>query len=712
MAGDRSMAARLARVARSVFPGLRLLRSAVHVVVPCPVPDMLLQLLQTDLRKCLHLLPGGLRRPQHTISVRTCSVGWGKSSFADCVLAAALPDLDAIGCCSCQGLVGPRHAGHLITRDWQSVPCAAPLASVCGEQSLAQRTYPGVHFLLKTTEDRVRRVLRAAGYPTDSLEEVSRGVLRRFSSGVTHWLRGLPPYLVRSHIRRGLRPVHSAGFLFVRIDRSPGRVMLLCREAWLALQRLAFLLSPRYCPVPGEPNEEAFVEEAETSLREVLRSTGSRLRIRRGPNAGMPYAYFTLKNKSTLASTAPVVKVRPIIAHACHPCRSILTLGGRALSLIVEVATTAVQQKYPAHTAMWKLHHGSLQWVTKLQQRPDIGCCAEFDVEDCFLNTPREMVLQAFEFWVGLSLSRTRQQPWFALAKDGKAADHRGRSCSLHYWELSAQQLRSLVVWELECNASFQVVSEAGRLALEQRRGLPIGGHFSAALVELVALWREYTQPWPRSLAGCPTARYRDNYFVALPDVSLGRVAVHDMASQLSELLAMPVKFEQLGAVVRCLELRLAFGVGRPVHVTVAFRTDADRQGEAGNVTAWPGRWDPRTPRVLPGLLAGLAAKLRQYRAPGTGGYTAAIRRATAFVKAKGYPSRWWVRRFALSLLRQGVPAGCLPPLLRGAVSPFPYPRATGGPPPALEDSTSAQCMQGKAGGHAGQHGDESEHAR
>ena len=106
-----------------------------------------------------------------------------------------------------------------------------------------------------------------------------------------------------------------------------------------------------------------------------------------------------------------------------------------------------------------------------------------------------------------------------------------------------------------------------------------------------------------------------------------------------------------------------------PVHVTVAFRTDAVRQGEAGNVTAWPGRFDPRTPRVLPGLLAGLAAKLRHYRAPGAGGFTSAFRRAVDFVKAKSYPARWWVRRFALVLLRNGVPPGCMPSLLRRTVS-------------------------------------------
>jgi hypothetical protein len=212
-------------------------------------------------------------------------------------------------------------------------------------------------------------------------------------------------------------------------------------------------------------------------------------------------------------------------------------------------------------------------------------------------------------------------------------------------------------------------VAEEDLCCLQQHRGLPIGGHFSAALVELVALWREFAEPWPACLDGLVTARYRDNFFVGLTAEAVARADYQTMAAELSGLPAMPVKFEQVGSEIRCLELRLLFRLGLPVHVTVAFRTDLDRQGEANNVIAWPGRWDPRTPRVLPGLLAGLAAKLRQYRAPGTGGFTAAIRRAVSFVKDKGYPCRWWVRRFALALLRQGVPLGCMPQLLREAVS-------------------------------------------
>ena len=65
--------------------------------------------------------------------------------------------------------------------------------------------------------------------------------------------------------------------------------------------------------------------------------------------------------------------------------------------------------------------------------------------------------------------------------------------------------------------------------------------------------------------------------------------------------------------------------------VIVAFRTDPDRQGESQDVTSWPPRPDPRTRLVLDSLLQGLASKLRLYRVPGTGGFTAVIRQALAF---------------------------------------------------------------------------------
>ena len=117
---------------------------------------------------------------------------------------------------------------------------------------------------------------------------------------------------------------------------------------------------------------------------------------------------------------------------------------------------------------------------------------------------------------------------------------------------------------------------------LQQRKGLPIGGHLSAAYVELVALKRELECDWPLSLSGV-TSRYRDTFFVVVKEerASADRERT---AVELSALLMMPVKFERAGREARCLELRLCWADSCRVKAVLAYRTDADRQGESGDV--------------------------------------------------------------------------------------------------------------------------------
>ena len=49
--------------------------------------------------------------------------------------------------------------------------------------------------------------------------------------------------------------------------------------------------------------------------------------------------------------------------------------------------------------------------------------------------------------------------------------------------------------WELSQNADFEVTSGSSVQVLGQIYALPVGGHLSAALVELVALFCRRTQP-------------------------------------------------------------------------------------------------------------------------------------------------------------------------------------------------------------------------
>ena len=186
------------------------------------------------------------------------------------------------------------------------------------------------------------------------------------------------------------------------------------------------------------------------------------------------------------------------------------------------------------------MHKGVQQWLGMLGARRDVEELLEFDVEDCFLNTPRELVLQALAHWLSFPFTRRRLQ-YFAISKDSKREDHVGRPCSPYYWELPVPVVVAVVKWELLHNAAFEVSDNDAMRQLRQTKGLPIGGHLSAALVELVALFREHTaSPWPPALGDYLSCRYRDNFFIAVDSTTA--CPFNESASQLSELLQMPVK--------------------------------------------------------------------------------------------------------------------------------------------------------------------------
>ena len=138
---------------------------------------------------------------------------------------------------------------------------------------------------------------------------------------------------------------------------------------------------------------------------------------------------------------------------------------------------------------------------------------AEFDVEDCFLNTPGTLVIPVLQFWLVFQFRNRRGTRYFAISKDGKALNSVGRPCSLHFWEVSSVMVLAIAEWELSQNSLFEVVEERGQMIVLQQGK----GHLSAALVELVDLFREFTVQWPTCLLDKVSMRYRDNFFVALP---------------------------------------------------------------------------------------------------------------------------------------------------------------------------------------------------
>ena len=102
-----------------------------------------------------------------------------------------------------------------------------------------------------------------------------------------------------------------------------------------------------------------------------------------------------------------------------------------------------------------------------------------------------------------------------------------------------------------------------------------------------------------------------------------------------------------------------------PLRCWLSFRDDPERQGESGDVVAWPPLSDPRAKTVCRALVLGLAAKIAHYFGAGICGLPATLRRAVQFLRRTHYPSHWWRRAFALALQRRGYGSVLLPKSLR-----------------------------------------------
>ena len=173
--------------------------------------------------------------------------------------------------------------------------------------------------------------------------------------------------------------------------------------------------------------------------------------------------YWAIQQKSLITGQdLPVAKVRPIVSHSVHPMRVGSKRVARALAVLVQEARQVVMEKWPSHLPMWQLHSGSREWLARIARTGSWWGSLEYDVSDCFLNTPREAVMESVSFWLGFTESRSRRQRCFAISKDGKRGDHRGQPASIHYWAVTSEQLISACQWELEENATFEAMDSEG----------------------------------------------------------------------------------------------------------------------------------------------------------------------------------------------------------------------------------------------------------
>ena len=523
--GDRLLAAKLARHARMTCAKAKNIRALPQVVIPCAVPRGIIAHVQNLLKTTLLIIPGFQRCPQFTIQLQVGRACWSRTPMANAIVAPSFPKLPPTQC-NCRHFEANKIEGHICARHWSDLTFCKPLSDLVGGSSLAYRTFPRVEHVIDSVRHQASRKLQSCGMPKDAAVEASSVLADTLQSPLKRYWTTLPPQMIVSNVKSAIRAVHKSGFLFVRIDRNPGRVILLCPLLWASLQNKAFLQSPRYRTVDLTPSlkDPDFCETTISSLSSFLSQRGcGRIRIRKSSTAARPRGYFTIKQKSLLLQMPAVIKFRPIISHFFHPCKAFLRRIARALSILASLAAHAVHEVNCTHLPIWRMHQGARQWLKMLSKESGLTHLAEFDVEDCFLNTPRELVVPALRFWLDYQFKRGRSARFFAISKDTKDEDHVGRPCSSHFWEIDAATVIATVEWELQHNALFEVLNESGdSIVLQQEKGLPIGGHLSAALVELVALHREMTQPSPARLVGTMTARYRDNFLSLLQTMLSG----------------------------------------------------------------------------------------------------------------------------------------------------------------------------------------------
>ena len=404
-------------------------RSAPRLLFPCPLPKRLLQQLNTNVKEVLRALPFVCRSLQYDLQVEASSLSWQKTPFADALLSPSFLPIDKVGPCRCQELPlsVPRYKGHAITRFWAALPFCTDLARF-GDVSFQCRTFASLDHVCTEFGKLVKRFLQTAGFADEHLEEALQSIVASAKRLLGPWLSTLPPYMIQDYLLRARRRLWSHGMVASRVDRNPGRLVVLCRELWLELQHITFLRNERYALLSWRPSND------DPDYANVIRDSfltdvvGSVEWAGRKPSGSQsrPRSYWTVKQKSLIHSLAePIVKLRPLVTHSVHPLRIALSRLARAFSLLVSDARLLVMARRPSHLPMWQLHSGSREWLQRISATTGWWGCDEYDVCDCFLNTLRHKVLCAARFWIDITGHHTRRQPCFAIAKDGKKGDHR-----------------------------------------------------------------------------------------------------------------------------------------------------------------------------------------------------------------------------------------------------------------------------------------------
>ena len=157
---------------------------------------------------------------------------------------------------------------------------------------------------------------------------------------------------------------------------------------------------------------------------------GGKVFLKKSSEATRPGGCWTIKENSLFSHIPPIIKFRPITAHNAHPQfyeDSALRLVCLFLLLLLRCANDfrTICQSGKHIRGMCSSFCGSFE-----RQKKNVAAMAELDVMDCFLITPRALVLPALHFWflVFSSENRRRHKILRQQAMMGRSQDNVGRT--------------------------------------------------------------------------------------------------------------------------------------------------------------------------------------------------------------------------------------------------------------------------------------------
>ena len=106
---------------------------------------------------------------------------------------------------------------------------------------------------LRVFSDSVVRFLRLGGFPEEDAKAFAAAVMQTVLTTFSPWYGSLAPALKQKKLIAARSKVWAGGLVLVRVDCSPGRLVVLCCELWKMLQDATFVQNSRYSTVDLPP---------------------------------------------------------------------------------------------------------------------------------------------------------------------------------------------------------------------------------------------------------------------------------------------------------------------------------------------------------------------------------------------------------------------------------------------------------------------------